>query len=83
MKCAWLITLSTRISKIYILKGRPNFDGGTAGKVKEMSNDRGIYCYENRGVVNFQGKYQSLPPGTKIVVMPRPSYMPHHILAKS
>ena len=33
-------------------------------------------------VVNFEREYQSLPPGTKILVMPQFSYMPDQILGK-
>ena len=35
----------------------------------EMSNNRDIYCYANRGWFNFERECQSLPPGTKILVM--------------
>ena len=41
-----------------------------------------IYCYANRGMVNFEREYQLLPPGTKILVMPQFSYMPDQILGK-
>ena len=41
-----------------------------------------IYSYANRGVVNFEGEYQPLPPGTKILLMPQFSYMPDQILGK-
>ena len=37
----------------------------------EMGNNRDIYCYANLGLVNFERPYQSLPPGTKILVMSR------------
>ena len=48
-----------------------------------MGNNRDIYCYENRGVVNFETEYQPLPPGTKILVMLQFSYMPDQILGKN
>ena len=50
-------------------EGRPENLGKTG-------NDRDIYCYANWGVVNFEGAYQPLPSGTKILVMPQFSYMP-------
>ena len=56
-------------------EGRPESLG-------KMGNNRDIYCYVNWGMVNFQREYQFLPPGTKILVMPQFSYMPHQILEK-
>ena len=35
-----------------------------------MGNNRSIYCYENRGMINLERECQSLPPGTKILVIP-------------
>ena len=67
---------------IIFFQGDPNFGGGTAGKFREMAYNRDIYCYANRGVVNFERKYQSLPPGTKILFMLQFSYMPDQILGK-
>ena len=49
----------------------------------KMSNNRDIYCYENRGVENLEIAYQPLPPGTKILVMPHFSCMPDQILGKN
>ena len=34
------------------------------------------------GVVNFEREYQSLPPGTKILVMPQFSYIAEQIFRK-
>ena len=48
----------------------------------EMSNNRDIYCYANRRVVNFERAYQPLRPGNKILVMPQFSCMPDQILGK-
>ena len=50
MKFTWLIALSTRIIKkcIFFQRGH-NFGGGMAGKFWEMSNNRDICCYSNRG----------------------------------
>ena len=48
----------------------------------KMGNNRDIYYYTNRGVVNFEREYQPLPPGTKILVMPQFSNMSHQILGK-
>ena len=48
----------------------------------KMGNNKDIYCYANCSVMNFERSYQSLPPGTKILVMPRVSYMPDQILGK-
>ena len=42
---------------------------------RKMGNNRDIYCYADRGVVNLEREYQCLPPGTKILVMPQFSYM--------
>ena len=56
--------------------------GGTAGKFREMGNNRDICCYANRGVVNFERAYQPLLSGTKILVMPQFSYMPDQIFGK-
>ena len=56
---------------------------GTGGKFKKNGNSRDIYCFANRGVVNFEREYQLLPPGTKILVIPQFSYMPEKILGKT
>ena len=51
-------SLFNEISKsIIFFDGGPNFGGGTAGKFREMGNNRDIYRYANRGVVNFERKY--------------------------
>ena len=55
---------------------------GTAGKFWGMSNNRDIYCYANRRVVNFERAYQPLRPGSKILVMPQFSCVPDQILGK-
>ena len=68
---------------IIFFQGSPNFGGGTAGKFREMGNNREIYCYANWEVVNFERAYQPLPPGTKILVMPQFSYIPDQILRKN
>ena len=67
---------------IVSFQGGPNFWGGTVGKFWGMSNNRDIYCYANRGLVNFEREYQPLPTGTKILVMSQFSYMPDQILGK-
>ena len=51
-----------------------------AAKCREMDNNRDIYCYTNQWVVNFEGEYQSLPPGIKILVMPQVSYLQDEFL---
>ena len=56
-------------------KGRPE-------NLRKMGNNRDIYCYANRGMVNFKRAYQPLPPGIKILMMPQFSYMPDQILGK-
>ena len=43
---------------------------GRSEKLGKMGNNRDIYCYANWGVVNLEREYQSLPPGTKIPVIP-------------
>ena len=48
----------------------------------KMGNNRNIYCYANREVVEFERKYQPLPSGTKILVMPQFSYKPDQILGE-
>ena len=48
-----------------------------------MGNNRDIYCYATRGVVNFEREYQPLAPGTKILVMPQFSNMQDQILGKT
>ena len=67
---------------INFFQGGPNLGGGTAAKFRENGQYRGIYCYANRGLVNFERAYQPLPPDTKILVMPQFSYMPDQILGK-
>ena len=34
---------------IIFFQGGPNFGGGTAGRFREISNNRDIYCYANWG----------------------------------
>ena len=53
---------------------------GRRENLGKMGNNRDIYCYANRGVVNFEREYQ--PPGTKILVMSQFSCMPDQILGK-
>ena len=48
----------------------------------KMGNNKDIYCYANWGVVNFERAYQSLPPDTKIPVMPQFSQMADQFLGK-
>ena len=67
---------------IIFSQGGPNFGGGTAGKFKEMGNNRDVYYYANWGVVNLERAYQSLPPGTKIPVILQFSHMPDQFLGK-
>ena len=56
---------------------------GRPENLGKMGNNKDIYCYANRGVLNFKRAYQPLPPGTKIFVMPQFSYMPDQILGKN
>ena len=67
---------------INFFQGGPNFGGGRPENVGKMGNNRDIYCYANWGVVNLERAYQSLPPGTKIPVIPQFSYMPDQFLGK-
>ena len=62
---------------IIFFHGGPNFRGRNVGKFREIGQNRDIYCYANRRVVNFEREYQPRPPGTKILVMPQFSYMPN------
>ena len=55
---------------------------GRPENLGKMGNNRDIYCYANWGVVNLERAYQSLPPGTKILVIPQFSYMPDQFLGK-
>ena len=55
---------------------------GRLENLGKMGNNRDIYCYANWGVVNLERAYQSLPPGTKIPVIPQFSYMPDQFLGK-
>ena len=56
---------------------------GRQENLGKMGNNRDIYCYANRGMVNLEREYQPLPHGTKILVVPQFSYMPDQILEKS
>ena len=38
---------------IIFFQGGLNFGGWTAGKFRKMGNNRDIYCYANREMVNF------------------------------
>ena len=67
---------------IIFFQGGPNFGGEMARKFREMGNNRDIYCYANWGVVDLERAYQSLPPGTKIPVIPQFFYMPDQFLGK-
>ena len=67
---------------IIFFQGGPNYGGETAGKFREMGNNRDIYCYANWGVVNFEKAYQPLPLGIKIPVIPQFAYMPDQFLGK-
>ena len=67
---------------LIFFQGGPNFGGGRLENLGKMGNNRDIYSYSNRRVVNFEREYQPLPPGTKILVMPQFSYMSDKILGK-
>ena len=43
----------------------PNFGRETAGKVREMGNNRDIYCYANRGWSISKENISSYPAVTK------------------
>ena len=58
-------------SKNVFFQGGPNFGGGRSENLGKMGNNRDIYCYADRGVINFEREYQFLPPSTKIFVMPQ------------
>ena len=78
-----VIALSTRIPKIYNLSRKALIlEEGRPEKSGKMGNKRDIYCYANLELVNFEREYQPLPPGSKILVMPRFSNMPDQILGK-
>ena len=55
---------------------------GRPENLGKMGNNRDIYCYANWRVVNLERAYQSLPPGTKIPVIPQFLYMPDQFLGK-
>ena len=35
-------------------QGGPNLEEGRSENLRKMGNNRGIYCYANRGVINFE-----------------------------
>ena len=77
-----------KLNEIHIVDGPFNkdlsfFEGGTVEKLRENGQYMDIYCSANRGAVSFERKYQPLPPGTKIFVMPQFFYMPEKILGKN
>ena len=45
---------------IIFVQGGLNFEEGRPENLGKMGNNRDIYCYGNRGVVNFEGEYQPL-----------------------
>ena len=55
---------------VSFFQGAPNFGEGRSENLRKVGNNRGIYCYANRGVVNFERGYQPLPSGIKILVIP-------------
>ena len=55
---------------------------GRSENLGKMGNNRDIYCYANREVVNFEREYQPLPLDTKILVMSQSSYTSDKILGK-
>ena len=70
------------LKKYNFFQGGPNFRGGTAGKFRENGQKQEHLFLCKLGVANLERKYQFLPPGTKILVMPQLSYMPDQILEK-
>ena len=52
---------------IIFFQGGPNFGKGRSGNLGKMGNNKDIYYYANREVVNFEREYQPLPPGSKIL----------------
>ena len=67
---------------VIFFQGGSNFGEGQSENLGKMGNNRDIYCYANRGMVNFEREYHPLPPGTKILLTPQFSYMPDQILGK-
>ena len=69
-------------SKNIVSKETLSLGEGRSENLEKMGNNRDIYCYVYRGLVNvnFKREYQSLPPGTRIFVMPQLSYMLDQIL---
>ena len=55
---------------------------GRPENLGKMGNNRDIYCYVNREVVNLEREYQPLPPYTKILVILQFFYMSHQIFGK-
>ena len=51
-----LTALSKNIGfqKYNLFPGDPNFGEGRSENLEKMSNNRSIYCYANREVVNFE-----------------------------
>ena len=71
------------LKNIHFFQRGPNFGGEMVENLGKMGNNRDIYCYANREVVNFERAYQPLPHGTKILLMPQFSYMPDQFLGKN
>ena len=57
------------VDSLFEIPGSPNFGVETVEKFGEIGNNREIFCYANRKVVNFEREYRSSSPGTKIHVM--------------
>ena len=47
---------------INFFQGGPNFGEGRPENLGKMGNNRGIYCYANWGLVNFERAYQFPTP---------------------
>ena len=68
--------------KYNFFQGGPNFEGGTAGKFREMGNNREPIVMQIGWWSISKENISSYPPGTKILVMSQFSYMPDQILGK-
>ena len=67
-------------SKIAVFSRNALISGeGRPGNLSKIGN-RDIYCYTNRGLVNFETEYWSVPNGMKIFVVSQFSYRPYQII---
>ena len=50
------------LKNIIFFQGGSNFGEGRSENLGKIGNNKDIYCYSNRGVVNFEREYQPPTP---------------------